>query len=142
MKTRAILLIIVIVSALPLLMNVAGTNIFLYLGLNKKLVIAASQGVCHLAITTESSDTDMSSDIMEIYDSTFSSSQILKIGPFDLFTEKRLDPMFLFRFDMPQRGSDYDYSAIEFPWLMITLVPIAIWVWAELRKKRNANHSA
>lgn len=52
-------LVLLTALLLPLAVNFFGTNIFLYLGPpGRQVVIAASQGVCHLAITSEAHDPD------------------------------------------------------------------------------------
>jgi hypothetical protein len=111
----------------PFAVNFFGANIFLYLGSSeRKLVIAASQGVCHLALTTESHDFDSIEASFSGYGALPEHKQIVKIGPIDLFSEQRVDPMYWFRFDISRGNENYDYSAIEFPWLLLPILPLAV----------------
>jgi hypothetical protein len=137
MKMQRYLIAVSAVLALPMLINLFGRNIFLYLGSgDRKLVIAASQGVCHIATTTEDHDVESYSGFISPDDLGVSYAKILKIGPIDLFSETRMDPMYWFRFDHSPRSGDYDYSAIEFPWLLFPLVPLAILPALRIRTKK------
>lgn len=130
-------ILLLIALLLPLAVNFFGTNIFLYLGPpGRQVVIAASCGVCHLAITTESHGYESVVASFADYGVLPAHRQILKFGSVDLFTEARLDPMYWMRFDLTRGTSDFDYSAVEFPWLLVPLAPVAFLVLLNRRKSK------
>ncbi len=122
---RIAAMIALVLSLVPFAFNIAGKNIFLNLTSNKKtIIVAASHGLCHCALTTENTETHHTSlnlaEFLPIEEIDY--QPIFKAGPVDLFTEKRQDPLALARFDLGLGDDDFDYSYIEFPWLLFSCI--------------------
>lgn len=143
-KTRYLLLILLAISALLFLVNVFGKGVFLNLTLpaGRTLVIAASQGVCHLALTTEEMDAEpVDPELDGAFLNLVGYREWINLGPLQLSTENRLDPMSPFRFAMTRGGQLFDYSSIEFPWLLLIAVLLG-WFFLSKRKLPQAGESA
>ncbi|CAM3160209.1 hypothetical protein [Rariglobus hedericola] len=126
--------ILVALLTAPPLLNLAGYNVFLYIGSDsRKVVIAASQGLCHLATTSETKDVSAFSDYPPEFSEIY--MEILKIGPVELFSEKRMDPMQWFQFGIRPKSATFDYSAVEFPWGLLPLAPL-IAIYLKRKKKK------
>ena len=123
MKIRIMLWILVALLTIPPFLNVVGYNLYLYLGSeSRKTVIAASQGLCHLASTSETKDASAYSDYFPEFSEIY--IKILNVGPIELFAEKRMDPMQWFGFGISPKSETFDYSAVEFPWILLPLTPL------------------
>ena len=128
--------ILVALLTIPPLLNVVGYNLFLYLGGDsRKVVIAASQGLCHLASTSETEDVSDYSDYLPEFSEIY--IKILNVGPLEIFAEKRLDPMQCFGFSFRPRSETFDYSAFEFPWILLPLAPLLA-IYLKRKKKKGA----
>ena len=133
MKIRVSLWVVVTILTIPPLLNLLGHNLFLYLGgESRKLVVAASHGLCHLASTSEATDVPAGSDFMPEYSELH--SEILKLGPIEIFSEERIDPMQWLRFRVSPKSETFDYSAIEFPWLLLPVAPLFAIYLIRMRK--------
>ena len=125
--------VVIFASAWPFLVNLDGSNVFLYLTVSETtLVVAASQGVMHLAVTTEDHNPDALGDAFSgmLEAAEVSYRDLIKAGPIHLFSEGRVEPLTPLRFSVSPGGDHYHYSAVEFPWLLIPIVLTVIYLIA------------
>lgn len=137
-------LILTAVLILPLLVNEFGRNVFVYIKPAKTTwVIAASQGMCHLARTSEppsSTDSEMLEEFSK--DTGFKHTQHLTSRYLDIFSETRMDPMRPFGFGLRAASDDFDYASVEFPWLFLPLGPLFLAALIGLRKQGSRRGEA
>jgi hypothetical protein len=94
------MLILLAIWTLMFLINVFGNGLFLNLTLpaGRTLVIAASQGVCHLALTTEEMDAEpVDPELDDAFLDLVGYREWINLGSLQLSTENRLDPMSPYR---------------------------------------------
>ena len=113
---------------IPFVTNLLGRNIYVYINLGSHdLVFAAANCVSHNAISEHIEMDDVSLGGMisiEEYVST-----IVEVGPLHIFAEPNggeLSP-FTFRWIEPDKYTDY--HGIEFPWLLLLLIPLGLIAW-------------
>ena len=119
-KIISILLTVTIVT--PFLITLCGWNLFLYTKIDDQdLIVASSQGLCHLALT-EHQDIESSDPLVEEWLQNNNGIE-LSSGPFNFFTEQVHAPLSLFKFCYSPPDPYLNYRAIEFPWLLLLLIP-------------------
>jgi hypothetical protein len=122
---------------LPFLVNLAGWDLYGYVYFWKKdLVVACAQGVSHNALTEHLPPLEKGSFGYDLIAERRVTS--LRLGPFELFVEKRIDPMQSLRFHIVNHGEDHEYNGLEFPWLLIPLIGFS--VTECLRRKKQSKH--
>ncbi len=139
MITR-ILVILAVVLILPFLVNIFGRNVFIYIKPAKTAwVVAASQGMCHLA-RTNALPSPTNSEMLEEFskDTGFKHTEHLTSQYLDIFSETRLDPLRPFGFGLRKASDDFDYASVEFPWLLLPLGPLFLAALLGLRKRGAA----
>jgi hypothetical protein len=127
-------------SILLFVVNIIGKNIFLYLAISDQtLVVAASQGVCHMALTTEdTTENPMDDSTPGILMPDIGYQDLLRLGPLILFMENRLDPVSPLRFGFTRGDESYDYSSVEFPWLLIPCLLFGVSLITKPTKKAES----
>ncbi|MCA9138521.1 MAG: hypothetical protein KDB00_17235 [Planctomycetales bacterium] len=102
-------------------LNVIGHNLYLYINVGSNdLIFGGGCGVSHTAIAPHTDFSELSSDLlMQPYEEMFTNLQtdIVKVGPFHVFAERRIDPFQPLRFDFVNGDQ---YSAVEVPLLLVT----------------------
>lgn len=138
-KFRYALLVLAAGSLVLFAVNVFGKGVFLNVTIFQRiLVVAASQGVCHLAATSEDMQTNPMDDVTEDYLSMpdIAHQELINLGPISVSAENRLDPLSPFRFGFTRGDSTYDYSAVEFPWLLIPVFFVAAFFMSRYKKHK------
>jgi hypothetical protein len=138
-KLRYALLILAAGSLILFAVNLLGKGVFLNVTLfGRTVVAAASQGVCHLALTSEEMQGDPMDDVADDFLSfpDIGYHELIDFGPISVAVENRLDPMNPFGFSLTRGDVSFDYSAVEFPWLLIPLVLFPVFFIT--RQKQNA----
>lgn len=144
-KLRYALLILAAGSLALFAVNILGKAVFLNITIfNRTHVIAASQGVCHMASTTEDINAppmdDMTEEFLAMTDMGF--SELINWGMLRLTVENRLDSMTPLRFGLTRGDASYNYSAVEFPWLLIPLALFAALIVTRRIEKKPAHPTA
>lgn len=129
MKTKAIKVASVVFAVallIPFVVNLAGWNLYFYLHLKgRDLILCAANGTSHNALSPPLREMTKGTVLMngprEI--------TIVDLGPSEIFALERTDSMTPLYFDM-NWGSKFQYYAIEFPWLLLLLLPVSLWLAA------------
>ena len=126
----ALLLIALLLSLTPLVINIFGKNVYLniYTG-GSTVVIGASNGVLHLSKTTElSREEEFDGEYEDALSyggmTDIGYAKLLDWGPFELTTENRLNDMQLIHLAWESAAASDDYAYIDFPLILIPLAPL------------------
>jgi len=131
-KSKLIALILSILLAVPPCINLTGWNLYAYLALGKSdVVFASALGSCHIALSEHYEE----SELLGLYELGFEENKrdLLHVGPLEIFAEKRTSHFQFLSFHMLPPSSNFYYAGIEFPWLLLFLIPYVIVRWASRR---------
>jgi hypothetical protein len=138
-RFRIIAVVLCLLIALPLVVNLFGWNLFIYLQSgDRDLIAAASLGVAHFALS-EHYEEDLSAETEEQFEWH---RGLFHLGPLDIFAEKSGEPLQPFTFRLIKPSAFSDYRGVEFPWLLWVIFPAMGWLgirWKKTEKDNGTN---
>ncbi|MCB1100648.1 MAG: hypothetical protein KDN22_34115, partial [Verrucomicrobiae bacterium] len=136
MKRRIAIITFAFAILLPFLINLLGWNIYAYLNFGEKdLILASALGVSHNAWADHyMEDVAFGMELPDDFKTT-----ILDAGFLDLFLERRGDSMTPFTFRVIEPDEYSDYRGFEFPWLLLFLIPLAIFVVSKAKRAEQGS---
>ncbi|MBK1859023.1 hypothetical protein JIN80_12215 [Cerasicoccus arenae] len=127
--TVGILLTIMVI--VPFLVNLTGWNMFVYLQVgDRDLIAASSRGSAHFAVSEHIEDSLLFGMVEELEWHKI----LFEAGPIEIFAEKPGEPLQMLTFRVISQSEFSDYSGIEFPWLLFLLFPIGLFAFGRERK--------